>query len=213
MGGIEVVLVRARADYVAGDYLWVVHILDQLIWAKPNNMAARELAAAAHTQMGYGSENSIWRNAYLSMANELREGLPKGDKNHWVLRDVLKGMSPLLLMNSISIQVNGPKVAGRAFTINWCIVGTDESCHSRLSNAVLNTREGLDLKAALSVNLPPDRLSAFALGHSTSGGFHGLDVVFEGDQTALSSLEELLDIFPAWFSIAIHDLKSGETIL
>tara|TARA_B100000780_G_scaffold246025_1_gene190363 strand:- start:640 stop:930 length:291 start_codon:yes stop_codon:yes gene_type:complete len=96
----------------------VVHILDQVIWAEPDNVVGRELAAAAHTQMGHSSENSIWRNAYLSVANELRKGLPKGDKNHWILRDVLKGISPLLLVNSLSIRLNGPKAEGWAFTIN-----------------------------------------------------------------------------------------------
>ena len=213
MGGVEAVLTRARADYVAGDYRWVVHILDQVIWAEPDNMVARELAAAAHTQMGYGAENPTWRNAYLSAANELRVGLPKGDKNHRVLRDVLKGMSPLLLMNSLSIRLNGPKAAGLAFTINWCIAGTDESCHSELSNAVLNNREGLDPHAILSITLPREMLSDFSLGHITSEGIQGPDVMFEGDKTVLSSLADLLDMFPAWFPIATHDLKYGEANL
>ena len=71
-----------------------------------------------------------------------------------VLRDVLKGMSPLLLMNSLSIRVNGPKAAGLAFTINWRIADTGEKCHSELSNAVLHNREGLDPEALLNVYLP-----------------------------------------------------------
>ena len=140
-------------------------------------------------------------------------GLPKGDKNHRVLRDVLKGMSPLLLMNSLSIRLNGPKAAGLAFTINWCIAGTDESCHSELSNAVLNNREGLDPHAILSITLPREMLSDFALGHITSEGIQGPDVMFEGDKTVLSSLADLLDMFPAWFPIATHDLKYGEANL
>tara|TARA_B100000780_G_C20751932_1_gene298737 strand:- start:105 stop:263 length:159 start_codon:yes stop_codon:yes gene_type:complete len=52
------------------------------------------------------------------VAKELRKGLPKGDKNHRVLRDALKGISPLLLVNSLSVRLNGPKAAGWAFTIN-----------------------------------------------------------------------------------------------
>jgi alkyl sulfatase BDS1-like metallo-beta-lactamase superfamily hydrolase len=213
MGSVDAVMTRARTDYAAGEYRWVVHILDQVIWAEPDNMAARDLAAAAHTQLGYGSENPTWRNAYLSAANELREGVPKADKNHRVLRDVLKGMSPLLLMNSLSIRLNGPKAAGLAFTINWRVVDTGESCHSELSNAVLNNREGLDPEALLNVCLPRDMLSAFALGHITAADIQGPDVGIEGDETVLSCLGNLLDDFPAWFPIATHDLKSGETNL
>ena len=100
----------------------------------------------------------------------------------------------------------------------WCppgmlgigIAGTDESCHSELSNAVLNNREGLDPHAVLSITLPREILSDFALGHIIPEGLQGPDVMFEGDKTVLSSLADLLDIFPAWFPIATHDLKSGE---
>ena len=34
MGGTEAVLTRAEADFTAGDYSWVVHIVDQIIWAE-----------------------------------------------------------------------------------------------------------------------------------------------------------------------------------
>jgi alkyl sulfatase BDS1-like metallo-beta-lactamase superfamily hydrolase len=118
MGGTKAVLTRAEADFTDGDYCWVVHIVDHIIWAEPDNMRAHQLAAAAHTQMGYGAENPTWRNAYLSTANKFRNGVPKEDKNHWVLRDVLKGMSPLLLMNSLSIRLTdqGPQDAALSST-------------------------------------------------------------------------------------------------
>ena len=56
-------------------------------------------------------------------------------------------------------------------------------------------------------------LSAFALGHITVADIQGPDVGIEGDETVLSCLGNLLDDFPAWFPIATHDLKSGETNL
>jgi alkyl sulfatase BDS1-like metallo-beta-lactamase superfamily hydrolase len=56
-------------------------------------------------------------------------------------------------------------------------------------------------------------LSDFSLGHITSEGIQGPDVMFEGDKTVLSSLADLLDMFPAWFPIATHDLKYGEANL
>ena len=213
MGGVDAVLSRAKADFEAGEYRWVTHIVDQVIWAEPNNMVARELAAAAHTQMGYGSENPTWRNAYLSAANELRYGLPQGEKNHRVLRDVLKGMSPLLLMNSLSIRLNGPKAAGLSFVINWKIVGTNESCHTELSNAVLNNRDGLDPTANLTVTLPRLMLSEFALGQIGLDEISGEGVSMIGDPSRLAELASLLDSFPAWFPIATHDQKFGESNL
>ena len=78
MGGVDAVLERAGADLEAGNYRWVVHVLDQVRWALPEHREARELAAAAHTQLGYGAENATWRNAYLSAARELPQR-PAGD--------------------------------------------------------------------------------------------------------------------------------------
>jgi len=211
MGGIDAVLKRARTDYEDGHYRWVAHILDQVIWVEPGNLTARELAAATHTQMGYASENATWRNAYLSAANELREGIPKGEKNHRVLRDVFKGMSPLLLMNSLSIRLNGPKAVGHAFTINWKIVGTEEVCHSELTNAVLVSRKGTDRDAGLTITLPQLMLSEFVLDQIGTDAISGPEVSMEGDENLLAELASLLDTFPAWFPIATHDLKQGET--
>ena len=210
MGGTDAVLERAQADYEAGQYRWVAHILDQVIWADPGNLRARALAAAAHTQMGYAAENATWRNAYLSAANELREGIPTGEKNHRVLRDVFKGMSPVLLMNSLSIRLNGPKAAGHAFTINWKIAGTEEACHSELTNAVLISSAGTDEDAGLTITLPRLLLSEFALGQIGVGALSGPDVSMEGNLNLLAELASLLDTFPAWFPIATHDLKKGE---
>lgn len=76
MGCVDVVLKRAKTDLDRGEYRCVVHVLDQMIWADPNNIEAREFAAAAHTQLGYANENATWRNAYLSAAQELRRGIP-----------------------------------------------------------------------------------------------------------------------------------------
>ncbi|MGI9475323.1 MAG: alkyl/aryl-sulfatase [Hyphomicrobiaceae bacterium] len=210
MGGVDAVLNRARADFEKGDYRWVVHVLDQVIWAEPDNIEARELAAAAHTQLGFANENATWRNAYLSAAQELRRGIPEGEKNHRVLRDVLKGMSPVLLFNSMSIRLNGPKAVNAACTINWQTTDTGECCHSELTNAVLVNRDGLEPAAHATVELPRDLLSRLALGEVGLAELQVPDVTIHGDENVVADLLAALDTFPAWFPIARHDLKFGE---
>ena len=43
IGGAEKVLEVARASYDKGDYRWVATLLDHLVFAEPQNMAARRL--------------------------------------------------------------------------------------------------------------------------------------------------------------------------
>ena len=210
MGGIDAVVAKARQDFERGDCRWVVHILDQVIWVEPGNMEARELAAKAHTQLGYANENATWRNAYLSAAQELRQGLPAGGKNHRVLRDVLKGMDLVLLLNSMSIRLNGPKAAGSSYAINWIVTDTNETCHSALTNAVLINRDGADPGAKATVELTHDLLCRIALGEAGFKSMREEKVRISGKEQAVRDLLDMLDDFPPWFPIATHDFKFGE---
>ena len=74
MGGAEAALEKARASFEQGDYRWVAEVVNHLVFAEPENRAARELQAEALEQLGFGAENASWRNFFLIGAKELREG-------------------------------------------------------------------------------------------------------------------------------------------
>ncbi len=210
MGGVDAVLARAREDHEAGNYRWVVHVLDLVIWAFPDHGEARELSAAAHTQLGYGAENATWRNAYLSAAQELRDGVPSGTKNPRSLRDVTKGMSVLLALNALSVRLNGSKAVGSGFVINWNVSDTGEACHSELTNAVLINRDGTDPQADATVELSRSTLGRFVLGEIGLGELERGGARIAGEAGALADLAKMLDHFPPWFPVATHGMKFGE---
>ena len=210
MGGVDQVLKKAKADYDKGNYRWVVYVLDKVIWIAPEHCQAKYLAAAAHTQLGYQCENATWRNAYLSAAQELTIELPKKNKNHRKLRDVVKGMDPLLLLNSLSIRVNGPKVIKDRFVINWILVETKKRYYSVLSNSVLKNAKGRFSSVDVSVELTHDTLSSLALGEIDWNAFIICDVRIIGDEDKLKSFINKLDKFPTWFPISSHGFKFDE---
>jgi alkyl sulfatase BDS1-like metallo-beta-lactamase superfamily hydrolase len=183
---------------------------DAMQWAEPDNEEARALAASAHTQLGCGAENATWRNAYLPAAQELCDGVPTGAKNHRALRDVMKGMRAVLLLNSIAIRLNGPNSIGRAFIVNWKLGDSGENCHTELTNCVLVNREGLYQDANVSVELPRAVLSGLALGESGAEELKKDAVRITGDAALVFDLLKMLDDFPPWFTIATHGLKHGE---
>ena len=47
------VIARAGADFKAGNYQWVVTVLNRVVFAEPSNIDARHLAADAFEQLGY----------------------------------------------------------------------------------------------------------------------------------------------------------------
>ena len=72
MGGADAVVEKARASFDEGDFRRVAQVLDHVVSAEPKHTGARALFADALEQLGFGSENGTWRNAYLSGAMELR---------------------------------------------------------------------------------------------------------------------------------------------
>lgn len=74
MGGADAVVSGAQRAFDEGDYRWVVQVLNHLVFADPENRAARTLSGDAMEQLGYQAESATWRNAYLSAAHELRHG-------------------------------------------------------------------------------------------------------------------------------------------
>ena len=210
MGGTEAVMKRAQEDFDNGAYRWVVHVLDQIVWAEPDNGEARELLAKAHKQLGYQTENATWRNAYLSAAQELRHGLPEGSKNHRNMRDVMKGMDAVSLIGSMSIRLNGPRASGQSFTINWKVLGTDEECSTEVTNSVFYARPASNRKADATVTLSRELLSQLALGEAGEEELRKGKASIVGDDKVVTKLFEMLDTFPLWFPISTHGRKAGE---
>lgn len=213
MGGVEAVLERAEADYAEGKFRWVAHVLDMVIWAEPDNMRARNLAADAHTQMGYASENATWRNAYLTAAMELREGLPPERSSLRMSRDVLVNMEPDMLLNAMSIRLNGKKAEDQSFTVNWTVQESGQTCHSELSNSVLIQRKGHAASPSLDLILPREILGGFATGRCDAKTALAAAQIQEGDAEVLVRLGTMLDRFPAAFPVATHGLKFAEETL
>ena len=77
MGGADAILDARGKDFAKGEFRFVAQALSHLVFAEPDNQAARALLADTFEQLGYAAESSTWRNAYLFGAQELRQGMPK----------------------------------------------------------------------------------------------------------------------------------------
>ncbi|MCR5624961.1 MAG: MBL fold metallo-hydrolase [Lachnospiraceae bacterium] len=102
-GPAEKIIEKAIVDFENGDYNKAAFAATQVIYTDPSNEEARLLVADAFEQLGYVSESSIWRNAYLMGAYELREGVDKKKKKLASGRDLLQCMSVDMLLKYIGI--------------------------------------------------------------------------------------------------------------
>ena len=139
MGGAERVLELARESYEAGDYRWVAEVVNHVVFAEPDNRAARELQADALEQLGYGAENATWRNFYLAGAGELREGIG-GTPTSTRAPDILARLSVDQILDGMKVRIDGPAAWGKRMTIAWQVTDPDERHLLSLENGVLHHR-------------------------------------------------------------------------
>jgi alkyl sulfatase BDS1-like metallo-beta-lactamase superfamily hydrolase len=204
MGGADAILERARADHEAGDDRWVAEVVKHVVFADPDNAAARELLADAFTQLGYRAESGPWRNFYLTGAKELRDGVTVLPTPTTASADVIAAMPTSLILDYLAIRLRHPDAADLAGTTLLELTDVRERHLLELSNGVLHNRSvDADAEVAASATVTTTRawLDGVLLLEDPAAAFGGDGVTISGDPSALLAVFGLLDGFPFWFDI------------
>jgi alkyl sulfatase BDS1-like metallo-beta-lactamase superfamily hydrolase len=157
MGGAAAVIEKARASFVAGEYRWVAEVLNQVVFAEPENQAARDLLARAYQQLAYQAESGPWRDVYLSGAYELYAGPPDVGIDLSNARAMLERTPLINFMTAMSVRLKAEEAEGEEMTINIVFSDIEQSFVLELSNSVLHYREGEpdpDANATLEITHP-----------------------------------------------------------
>jgi alkyl sulfatase BDS1-like metallo-beta-lactamase superfamily hydrolase len=168
--------------------------MKEVVYAEPDNKAARELCADALEQMGYQAESATWRNAFLYGAQELRHGVFQVPARTMMAADTLAGLSTDIFFDALAIRVDPAKVAGEAFVINWYFTDRAEKLVLTLLHSTLTHRLGVSGAAAASVTTTRATLDAILLQKLkipealTSGVLR-----IEGDASRLAALFGMFD--------------------
>jgi alkyl sulfatase BDS1-like metallo-beta-lactamase superfamily hydrolase len=192
-GGADALRANARAAYEAGDYRWVVEVVNHLVFAEPDNEQARELQARALEQLAYGSENATWRNFFLMGAGELRDGVA-GTATR-VPPDVIANISTSQLLDALAIQLDGPRARELALSMHWLLPDVGESHRLTLANGVLTHRSGEpDGEVDATVTIERSALNELLLGAAAAEDLLASGrLQIAGDAQALVTLMGLLD--------------------
>ncbi len=194
MGGADAVLEKARGSLAQGDLRWVAEVVNHVVYAEPENEAARELQAEALERLGHGAENATWRNFFLTGARELREGIGATPTSP-APPDVVANLSVEQLLDAMAIRLDGPRAARTSLRIDWVVADPDEAHALTVRNGVLHRRPGRHDPAADAV-LRVDRealdqllLKTADIAELAQGG----RLQVEGDGEKLGELLGLLD--------------------
>jgi alkyl sulfatase BDS1-like metallo-beta-lactamase superfamily hydrolase len=203
MGGADAILKRARADFAKGEFRFVAQAVSHLVFAEPDNAAARAMLADTFEQLGYAAESATWRNAYLFGAQELRLGMPKTPPRSPMPRETLAALRTEQLWDLLGIRLNGPKAEGKHIVLNWQFTDTGESFVLTLENCALTYSEGVQAENAdASFALARATLDEVVAKLTTFPEAAGAGKIrMTGNLMRLSELMALMDEFPRMFEI------------
>lgn len=163
MGGADAVLKTANQAFADGDYRWAAQLLNHLVFAAPDNAAARELQADTLEQLGYQSENATWRNVYLSGAHELRSGVAEARARNGA-PDMVRALTPSMFFDYLAVRIDAMKAADEDLSINWRFTDLDEDYALTLRNGVLTHRkQSRHAQADIDLSMSKDLLDRIAL--------------------------------------------------
>ncbi len=202
MGGADAVLEKAKKSFDQGDYRWVAEVTNHVVFADPNNQAAKDLTADALEQLGYQAESGPWRNFYLTGAQELRNGVAKLPTPNTASPDTVRAMSLDLFFDYLGVRLNADKAGDAKMTLNFDF-GDQGKYLLELENGVLNNTSGKQAeKADATVTLDRASLDGIMLGETTlDKAVADGKVKVTGDSAKLGQLVSMLDTFEFWFNI------------
>ncbi len=202
-GGAEAMLTSAQASFNAGEYRWVVELLNHLVFADPTNDDARHLQADALEQLGYQAESSTFRNAYLMGAQELRHGAPPPANSAVRGRGLIAAMTIQQVFDTLAVRMKSDELAGVALATNWEFTDIGETWILGISNRTLYSTPGRHSTDAV-VTVTTTRTTLLKVITQSSTFVQELEagtISLAGDASALLTILGNLDQFQTNFAI------------
>ena len=165
MGGAKPIIAKGKELYGQGKYLQATEILNKLVYAEPENQAAKDLLADNFEQIGYQQESPSVRNSFLAAAYELRSGIPGGASPKTTGPDMVKAMTTDLFLDFLGIRMDARKAEGMKFKINFLTPDNDEKFVVEMSNGALTNIEGVQAADAdLTITINRSDLETVMMG-------------------------------------------------
>ncbi|MFD9129883.1 alkyl/aryl-sulfatase [Kitasatospora sp. NPDC059571] len=198
-GGKDAALAKALGYAEDGDLRFAATLLNHVVFAHPDEEAARDALAAVYDRLGHGAENGTWRNFYLTAAMELRGGHadPPVDVTD---PEITAALGTGQLIDTLAIRIDGPRAWDVRLTLDWHLTDEDRIWRLTLSNGALTHRvtpadRPYQEPADATLTLTRAQLLAVLGGNPPEG------VAVVGDPAALSRLVGLLDTVDPRFPI------------
>lgn len=193
MGGARKALKVAQKAYDGGDYRWAAQVASHIVFSDASDTKARELLAKSFEQLGYQAEGSLWRNMYLTGAQEARQ-TPLETRVSTVSPDMIGAITLPQIFDMLAIRVDPQKAQGVDVAVAFVFPDVGEARLVTLRNSVLVHQGTSTAEAHATVTLPrPAFLAMLFSGQPAAALMEAGVMRVDGDPAATASLIEALD--------------------
>jgi alkyl sulfatase BDS1-like metallo-beta-lactamase superfamily hydrolase len=167
MGGPAKVLAAAKAAFAAGDDRWAGELTNRLVLADARDQAARDFLAGVYEHQAAGAESAIWRNMYLTGAQELRSGV-RPSRGAGAATDFIRNTPTPRLFDLLAVRLDPAKVKDGALVVDLTFPERKERFRVTVANQVLTYEADPTGAAVHAVSLPRAEFLATALAPAGS---------------------------------------------
>lgn len=203
MGGAAAIMTRAAELYDSGDYRLAMEILNKLVYAEPQNAAAKDQLADVFEQLGYQYESSSMRNVFLTASQELRDGAAPRGAPRGIPPSTARALSISQWWDILATRVDSIRADGMDFTINLTTPDTNQNFIVEMSHGTLSHIEGfLSPNPDVAITMNRSDLNTAIMGEQTLGELLQSGVgTARGNVSVLQQLTSVLVEFRPGFEV------------
>jgi alkyl sulfatase BDS1-like metallo-beta-lactamase superfamily hydrolase len=157
MGGRDAVLKAAQQAFDAGDQQWAAELLTHLIRVNKDDAAARKLKADCLRQLAYKTQNSNWRNWYITSARELDGALNKALSaammSALAAPDILKALPVSKFFEGMTVRLDPVKSAEAHLTVAFRFTDLGQTYAVEVRRGVAQVHETAPARADVTLSL------------------------------------------------------------
>jgi alkyl sulfatase BDS1-like metallo-beta-lactamase superfamily hydrolase len=157
MGGRDHVLESALGAYNKAEYQWAAELLTYLIRVNKDDTQARTLKARALRQLAYKTENTNWRDWYISSARELDRKLNSmvtlASMSSLAAPDIIKQLPLSKFFEALTVRLDPVKTSDVHLIVGFRITDTSQRYALEIRRGVAQLHESLPAHADVTLNL------------------------------------------------------------
>ena len=192
MGGESNVLAEGQRAFDEGDYRWAARVLNNLVFANPENRDGRSLLARTHRQMAYQAESAIWRNMYLVAAEELEHGVRERSSGIQSV-DLVAATPTGYILDLLAVRLNPERLGDRRYAFNLVFPERNERFAVTVRNGVLVHERDVTLEDAPTITAPRAAFLQAMATQSMARAVLSGTIRISGNRRSLEGLGEVFD--------------------